>query len=1062
MNFLRRLGGVRDDNGDVNHLIGGDRNAKGLKGLINPTGKTLDEAALRAWEDGYFPDAAGRPTVNDLLEALEDDLKGSPRYSHFDANAVDEYQTAVERNAEIERLAARYDIPLKGVTREQFFDLLNQRLSDTERAEVENQIGEDLADANARMEADAAARAAMGEPRSLEDLERERDQEIAAANAEQRAVSADQPERQSGEQGGGEGGAGQGGNAAEPTGRAGEGGERAGGGIADDAAAAAADDAAGRSAAAAGDDAGATDSRLIDKAGNIRLELLDTTDDVKSLMRQMAADHGDYDDARRGVVSDAEVASIADAIGAVGSDVNIAKLRAMSVEDGVPMAARIRALRTAVKQQSRRLIDAMRKADASGDPRDLFAVAAETDRLNLIQETLSGVTAEVGRGLRAFRDMAAEVKQADDLGALMREVSGGRTLDQIKRQVQLGLKLVEDSERDAPAHDPNAPKGEQGDLGTAAKLAKWSRDSTKPDFWDKVVEFFINNLLSNWATHITYAVGNEVLTLWKAVPETAFAALGADVQQALGMTVTDRRYWGEVGAGLYALGRGSRLGLMAAGKALWTGEPVLLPREKSVSLALQERHAGAIGGVAGKVVRGPTRMVAGIHALSRFQSYSMSISQQAYRQAMSEGLAGEAFIARVAQLEQSPNPDMILKAHDDATQSALMGRGGEFAQAVVRLSNSRLMGTKIPKLIIPFAQVSANVITQGLLERTVLGLLAPDIRARLRVPGAERDTQIARIVAGTGLAMAGLSLAISGNLTGAEPPNPRDRDAWRAMGNQPYAIKVGDTRYQYGRLGALAKPLGLIADLYQVADAMSEKDVGTVAAMISLAMSKLVLDESSMRGISDAMNAVANPKTDGMRWIKGFAVSFIPYSQAVGQVAREVDPLQREARTILDAFRARLPGLSESLPARIDVWGQPVPQGATLGGVGLSSIYTSRVQNDPTTRVLAEMQLRGVAVWPSMPERSIRGVPLTDQQYEQYARLVGQQRKRYLDNFVPNPGWQSLSDGAKAQQVREALEAGRRDGEMAMLAAPNGILQSANALKRAMIQTGQRHPATAQ
>jgi hypothetical protein len=89
-------------------------------------------------------------------------------------------------------------------------------------------------------------------------------------------------------------------------------------------------------------------------------------------------------------------------------------------------------------------------------------------------------------------------------------------------------------------------------------------------------------------------------------------------------------------------------------------------------------------------------------------------------------------------------------------------------------------------------------------------------------------------------------------------------------------------------------------------------------------------------------------------------------------------------------------------------------------------------------------------------------VPLTDQQYEQYARLVGQQRKRYLDNFVPNPGWQSLPDGTKAQQVREALEAGGRDGETAMLATPNGILQAANALKRAMIQTGQKHPATAQ
>jgi hypothetical protein len=572
---------------------------------------------------------------------------------------------------------------------------------------------------------------------------------------------------------------------------------------------------------------------------------------------------------------------------------------------------------------------------------------------------------------------------------------------------------------------------------------------------------FINNLISKPVTHITYAVGNELMTLWKAVPETMGAALIGSAREAAGMATADRVYWGEVGAGLYALGRGTKAGLMAAGKALWTGKPVLLPKEKSVSLALQERHAGAIGGLAGEVIRSPTRMVAAIHALSRFQNYFISISQQAYRQAMAEGLTGSEFSARVAQLESNPDAKMMGIAQADATNTALMGRGGEFSQAVVRLSNARLMGTKLPKLIVPFAQVSSNIMGQGLLERSPLGLLAPDIRANLRAGGARADTQIARIVAGSALGVVAMMMAVDGNITGDGPSDPKDRAAWLAMGNQPYSIRIGDTWYQYGRLGPISKPIGLAADLWQVGQAMGEKDVAAVAAMISLSMSKLVLDESSMRGIHEALGAVEDPQRNGARWIKQFATSFIPFSQAVGQVAREVDPLDRQARSLLDAFQSRIPGLSEGLPARIDVFGQPVPQRTSLGGLGITSIYTSRETNDPTIRALADLQLRGVPVWPAMPKAQIQGVQLSDRQYEEYAMMTGKLRKQLLDTYVANPSWQAnVPDGIKAEQIRGDMERARMMAEQAMLRKPNGIAQAATAYKIEMMRTGRRQPVT--
>jgi hypothetical protein len=49
-----------------------------------------------------------------------------------------------------------------------------------------------------------------------------------------------------------------------------------------------------------------------------------------------------------------------------------------------------------------------------------------------------------------------------------------------------------------------------------------------------VLEYWINGLISGPATHTTYSVGNAILALWRAGPETAAAALSNKVFETLG------------------------------------------------------------------------------------------------------------------------------------------------------------------------------------------------------------------------------------------------------------------------------------------------------------------------------------------------------------------------------------------------------------------------------------------------------------------------------------------------------------------------------------------------
>lgn len=87
VDFLRRNGGLQDQGGEATAL-GVD--AKSHPRLVRKEGgMNLDDAALKAWEAGYLPEHAERPTINEFLDALGQDVRGDqPRYAEADRDLV--------------------------------------------------------------------------------------------------------------------------------------------------------------------------------------------------------------------------------------------------------------------------------------------------------------------------------------------------------------------------------------------------------------------------------------------------------------------------------------------------------------------------------------------------------------------------------------------------------------------------------------------------------------------------------------------------------------------------------------------------------------------------------------------------------------------------------------------------------------------------------------------------------------------------------------------------------------------------------------------------------------
>jgi hypothetical protein len=92
LQFIAKRGGISDPGGDL-AAMGADRWHIGkafqprLIGSQHP-----DDVALRAWEAGYFPEFSERPAIDDLHQAIADEMRGRLRFARgADQNAVDRY-----------------------------------------------------------------------------------------------------------------------------------------------------------------------------------------------------------------------------------------------------------------------------------------------------------------------------------------------------------------------------------------------------------------------------------------------------------------------------------------------------------------------------------------------------------------------------------------------------------------------------------------------------------------------------------------------------------------------------------------------------------------------------------------------------------------------------------------------------------------------------------------------------------------------------------------------------------------------------------------------------------
>jgi hypothetical protein len=736
-------------------------------------------------------------------------------------------------------------------------------------------------------------------------------------------------------------------------------------------------------------------------AKNINLSRIETTDEIKELIDAVGeADAVNINAARREEIANVDLPRLAD-------DLNMTVDELMARRQGEAFnAEQILASRKILVASGESLVRLGKEA-RGGDEQALAIFKRAMSQHQAIQQQVAGMTAEAGRALQSFNVIAASSREQERLIKEALEAAGGA--DQVKATADMISQLDD-----------------------VSKLNKFVDEAGKATNFDMLYTVWINALLSSPPTHIVNIVSNAATAILSVGERKVASLLGESIPP------------GESTAQLKGMVEGAKDGVRLAWHTFKTNEPfdvmdkLEVIERKPISAKNLELsgNAGRYADFVGNLVTSPGRLLSTADTFFKSVGYRMELHSQAYRTAFGEGLEGKALQERVAGIIHSPPENIKLAAVDasryqtftnalDDTKIGTVGELGKFGESLRR-------GKKIgpyARVIIPFVRTPTNIASYAL-ERTPLAFASRSVREDIAAGGARRDLALGKIAVGSTIMAISSDMAMQGQITGNGPVNPQMKSTLRMSGWQPYSIKVGDTYYAYNRLDPIGALLGIAADTTEIIGQVDEATADEVGVAVVLSVVQNMASKTYMSGLFEAINAISessvDPEADNYklaRYFQRLGGSLVP--SGIAAVERQVDPTVRAANGYLETIKARIPGYSDDLPPRRNIFGQPI---VLQGGIGpdiMSPVYTSKVVKDS---VIDEIVMQEVPL--SMPKRVINDNELSPKQYDRLILLTSGQDLRAFRNVdlksmfsqvFSTSSYNRLSADQKQERIKEVL-----------------------------------------
>ena len=277
---------------------------------------------------------------------------------------------------------------------------------------------------------------------------------------------------------------------------------------------------------------------------------------------------------------------------------------------------------------------------------------------------------------------------------------------------------------------------------------------------------------------------------------------------------------------------------------------------------------------------------------------------------------------------------------------------------LINTINRALSLTKVGKLAVPFLRTPANILGYQLEHTPILARFLGEYQAVKASGDALRVAEYeGREAIGAMTIAAGFALALSGNITGNTPLDPKERKRWQDAGIRSRSLKVGDKWISYNTLEPLSNILAFCADMSALANVAPADMVDRLKGQLQLSITGSLTEKSYFQGLA-AMGGLVDPsnynEANLTRILGSTANNMLGLAGIRKQFANAFDPYAREFETELDkVWQSALPGVRNTYPEVIDVLtGKPMRN--PVGGIWNSSIpfETSPDNKDPVARML--------------------------------------------------------------------------------------------------------------
>lgn len=382
------------------------------------------------------------------------------------------------------------------------------------------------------------------------------------------------------------------------------------------------------------------------------------------------------------------------------------------------------------------------------------------------------------------------------------------------------------------------------------------------------------------------------------------------------------------------------------------------------------------------------------------------------------------------------------------------------AATISKFSQVNPLTNVLTEGLLPFKKTPVNIVRRGI-EYSPIGL-ADGIRDTFKavkrgsVSASQAIDKLAAGLTGSGIMLLGGFLASQGYLTGAGSEDAKERSYNKMMGEQSYALKLGDYSYTLDWMAPAAMPLFAGVELWNAA---AQREGNFTGGDFMDAMERItgpVVEMSMLQGLNSAVKTAGYSQAHALPAMAGNAVANY-FGQAIptvsGQIARTIDGVRRNSYYVdknsqipqtlqiaLQKTQAKIPDLlpgrdalerftSKGLQPYMDAWGRESAQKpAALRAFEnfLSPGYISKVRTTPADDVIKDLYRRNGnrAVLPSEAQKSFavdgETVNLTAAQYAEAGKIRGQTAQRLIAGLGRLPAFAGLESADRERVVSDA------------------------------------------